>query len=138
MCLYRYFFHATSGRKEEADYDEGVGVEEDVTSEGEMAEWFRGGNMEVSETESDHDSEDVKREETSEEEEGREEGEEEEEKEDGDDVKMGESEEAREYDENLIFRHLQVTVLLLFQRADQETGASTLIRLRMLVEMGWR
>jgi len=107
--LYRYFFHATSGRKEEADYDEGEGVDEDVTSEGEIEGWFRGGDMEMSETESDHDSADVKREETSEEEEGREEGEEEEEKEekeDGDDVKMGESEEAREYDENLIFRHL--------------------------------
>jgi len=105
--LYRYFFHATSGRKEEADYDEGEGVDEDVMSEGEIAEWFKGGDMEMSETESDHDSADVKREETSEEEEGREEGEEDaEDKEDGDDVKMGESEEAREYDENLIFRHL--------------------------------
>jgi len=105
--LYRYFFHATSGRKEEADYDEGEGVDEDVTSEGEIEGWFRGGDMEMSETESDHDSADVKREETSEEEEGREEGEEDaEDKEDGDDVKMGESEEAREYDENLIFRHL--------------------------------
>jgi len=110
MCLSRYFFHATSGRKEEADYDEGEGVDGDVTSEGEIAEWFRGGDMEVSETESDHDSADVKREETSEEEEGREDGEEDredkEEKEDGDDVKMGEGGEAREYDENLIFRHL--------------------------------
>ena len=105
--MYRYFFHATSGRKEEADYDEGEGVDEDVTSEGEIEGWFRGGDMEMSETESDHDSADVKREETSEEEEGREEGEEDaEDKEDGDDVKMGESEEAREYDENLIFRHL--------------------------------
>lgn len=105
--MYRYFFHATSGRKEEADYDEGEGVDEDVMSEGEIAEWFKGGDMEMSETESDHDSADVKREETSEEEEGREEGEEDaEDKEDGDDVKMGESEEAREYDENLIFRHL--------------------------------
>ena len=85
-------------------------MDEDVTSEGEIEGWFRGGDMEMSETESDHDSADVKREETSEEEEGREEGEEDaedkEEKEDGDDVKMGESEEAREYDENLIFRHL--------------------------------
>ena len=105
--MYRYFFHATSGRKEEADYDEGEGVDEDVMSEGEIAEWFKSGDMEMSETESDHDSADVKREETSEEEEGREEGEEDaEDKEDGDDVKMGESEEAREYDENLIFRHL--------------------------------
>ena len=82
-------------------------MDEDVMSEGEIAEWFKSGDMEMSETESDHDSADVKREETSEEEEGREEGEEDaEDKEDGDDVKMGESEEAREYDENLIFRHL--------------------------------
>lgn len=104
--MYRYFFHATSGRKKEPDYDEGG--DEDVTGEGEMAEWFEGGNMEVSETESDHESEDVKREETSEEGGGGEEegGEEDKEEEDGDGVKMGESEEAREYDENLIFRHL--------------------------------
>ena len=118
MYLYRYFFHAASGRMSELDHDEGG--DKEVTSQGDlmgekaeekeeeeegrrdMAGWFRGG-MDLSETESDHDSD---KGEEWEEVKGGESSEEEEEEGDDDGVKMGETEEAMEYDENLIFRHL--------------------------------
>ncbi|KAL9713673.1 DNA ligase (ATP) [Leucoagaricus gongylophorus] len=112
----KYFFHAASGRMSELDHDEGG--DEEVTSQGDlmggkaeekeeeegrdMAGWFRGG-MDLSETESDHDSD---KGEEWEEVKGGESSEEEEEEGDDDGVKMGETEEAMEYDENLIFRHL--------------------------------